>query len=164
MNKELFNFQITGTHILKLALLLFGFLLILFTYKEFIFRVQFLKNVKKTEAQIISVEQKQLYTARQGQRVASNPEEYGWASVGVVYADSNNQTIITQTSSLIHNFFPGIKVINIYYHDDNPKIVLASNFFIYWFNTFAYLLVALFFIIIAFSKSDGWMKGQNKLS
>ena len=36
MNKELFNFQITGTHILKLALLLFGIILIFFAYKEFI--------------------------------------------------------------------------------------------------------------------------------
>ncbi len=162
MNKELFNFQITGTHILKLALLLFGFILIFFTYKEFIFRVQFLKNVKKTEAQIISVEQKQLYTARQGQRVASNPEEYGWASVGVVYNDLNNQTIITQTSSLVHNFFPGIQKMNIYYHDNNPETVLASNFFIYWLSTLAYLFVALFFIIVAFSKGDSWIKGQNK--
>ena len=131
----------------------------------FIFRVQFLKDAKRAEAQVISVEQKQLSCGRLGSsscRVAENPEKYGWASVGVVYTDLNNQTIITRTSSLVHNFFPGIKRMNIYYHDNNPETVLASNFFIYWLNTLAYLFVALFFIIVAFSKGDGWIKGQNK--
>ena len=111
------------------------------------------------------MEQKQLSCGRLGSsscRVAENPEKYGWASVGVVYTDLNNQTIITRTSSLVHNFFPGIKRMNIYYHDNNPETVLASNFFIYWLNTLAYLFVALFFIIVAFSKGDGWIKGQNK--